>query len=211
MPLRSLTESERLELLERMNKLYPTNQQQQQNNSNNETNDAQSAAVKEDRLENSIAEAVAAAGAHESQRQTGIWETEKKTIFKEATKAAEARIQAELVIQQRRMALEKWQSDGKQEQAENRTDPSITDDVHPILGPVLLDLGYKRIYVVSAHVCFRLFLFGTSNVSIDTIAPRPWRPIKSKLTIWVCPVSLVYTKMRPTGNCPFSMDNIESE
>jgi hypothetical protein len=108
-----------------------------------------------------IAEAVAAAQAKEAQLQEGKWENMKESIYEEARKAAQARVESDLAIQKNR--LEKMKQEFEQEK-EKQADASAAAeekkvvevevsqdvDVHPILGPVVANLGYKRIHRLSA-------------------------------------------------------------
>jgi hypothetical protein len=107
-----------------------------------------------------IAEAVAAAQAKEAQLQEGKWETMKESIYEEARKAAQARVESDLAIQKSR--LEKMKQEFEQEK-EKLADASAAEekevvevevvqdtDVHPVLGPIVADLGYKRIHRLSA-------------------------------------------------------------
>jgi hypothetical protein len=105
-----------------------------------------------------IAEAVAAAQAKEAQRQEGKWEILKGKIYEEAEQAAKARVESDLSIQKSR--LEKMKIDFEQEK--KRADASTVVDAvevgaqdeevhHPVLGPIVLDLGYKRLHRVSAQ------------------------------------------------------------
>lgn len=107
-----------------------------------------------------IAEAVAAAQAKEAQLQEGKWELMKESIYEEARKAAQARVESDLAIQKSR--LEKMKQEFEIEK-EKLADASAAEekevveaevvqdaDVHPILGPVVANLGYKRIHRVSA-------------------------------------------------------------
>lgn len=130
-------------------------------------------------LRNSIAEAVAEARAHEAKQQKAKWEREKSQILEDAQQAAAARVASELAMQQHRHdAYQRWQHDlqhAKQQQEEKERDGKSTSATaavtaattattphgeatatteavatHPILGPVVLDLGQKQIYQVSS-------------------------------------------------------------
>jgi hypothetical protein len=117
-------------------------------------------------VDHSIAEAVAAAKAAESQRYAQKWAREKEALQREAERAARARVESELaVIQRRRLAsFQQWQKQLEQERAgqtNGGSTPAATEEttatskeeeeeVHPILGPTVLDLGYKRLHVCSA-------------------------------------------------------------
>jgi hypothetical protein len=106
-----------------------------------------------------IAEAVAAAQAKEAQRQEGQWEERKEAIFEEARQAAQARVESDFAIQKSR--LEKMKNEFELEKEKLADAPAAekklvevevvqNEDAHPVLGPVVVDLGYKRIHRVSA-------------------------------------------------------------
>jgi hypothetical protein len=118
-------------------------------------------------MKKSIAEAVAAARAEEAQRQGDKWERERERIIQEAEEAARARVESDLSIQKHRIEFEKWKHQVEAERASethtissvnpqedfespDTVAPQTLPETHPILGPCVLDLGYKRIYTVSA-------------------------------------------------------------
>jgi len=119
--------------------------------------------------ENSIAEAVAAARAQEARRQQEKWNEEKESILEQARLAAEARVESELAVQkQRAEAFRQWQRDvdlermelQQQQQEATEANGSVgqqqkqqqqQQQEHPVLGPVVADLGYKRVHLVSAR------------------------------------------------------------
>ena len=110
--------------------------------------------------QHSIAEVVAAARADEARRNEERWEREKAKLLADAEAAARARVESDLAIQKRQLAFEAWKKEveraknGEQlveksaEHEHDATDDSIQE--HPVLGRALLDLGYKRIHLVSA-------------------------------------------------------------
>lgn len=104
--------------------------------------------------EQSIAEAVAAARAQEAQLQEAKWERERDQLVQEAEEAARKRIESDLAIQKRRLAFEAWKRDLESSQQENKavseTVAQTAQEEHPVLGPALVDLGHKRIHLVSA-------------------------------------------------------------
>eukprot|EP00978_Attheya_sp_CCMP212_P001914 scaffold3990_cov54-Attheya_sp.AAC.2 len=139
------------------------------------------AAARED-TRKSIGEAVAAAVAKEAEKKaskkgntnavplTGIQEEE---IRKQAEAAAMARVQSDLLIQERRLALERWrrelEKEKEQEQRQQATkilkegakavidivpekveESKVEEHAHPILGPAVVDLKYKRVHLVKA-------------------------------------------------------------
>ena len=116
----------------------------------------------------SIDEAVAAARAQEAARHTKKWETEKEKLIQEAENAARARVESDIAIQKRQIAFEAWKKDLERAKAEKTTtkttstsnpeeeseeeeraseDQNEHEDVHPILGPVVVDLGSKRVHI----------------------------------------------------------------
>lgn len=78
-----------------------------------------------------IGEAVAAARVEEAQKLNNQWKKQKEQLLMEAEEAARARVETEV------------QSVVVQE-------PPVTANEHAVLGPVVVDLGYKKIYRVSA-------------------------------------------------------------
>jgi len=101
--------------------------------------------VEEDRR-TSIGEAVAQAVAKEASTEN-LLEEERKEIWRKAEKAAMERVQSDFLIKERQLALERW----KKELEEEKRLEEKGNDPHPILGPVLIDLGYKRIHVAKAE------------------------------------------------------------
>ena len=132
-------------------------------------------------MQHTIAEAVAAARAQEAQRSQQKWAQEREMLLQEAEQAARARVESDLAIQRRRLQFEQWKERvekaraAEQEQEEKRdnatvstneaavstTEPVVASapatasetevEPHPVLGPCVLDLGYKRIHVVSTE------------------------------------------------------------
>ena len=105
---------------------------------------------KEEEVQKTIAEAVVAARTEEAQRQKAQWEREKAKLHEEAERAAYARVEADLRIQQQRAAaMEKWKA-----QVEQETNAQVVEqqeeEHHPVLGEVVADFGFKRLHVVSA-------------------------------------------------------------
>ena len=93
-----------------------------------------------------IGEAVALAKMEEASKMEEKWAKEKDALFREAEAAARARVESDLLLQERKIALERWNKDLERELKE---DASV---VHPILGPVLQDFGTKRVHAVSAKL-----------------------------------------------------------
>ena len=110
-----------------------------------------------------IGEAVAAARMAEAKRQQSKWEAEREFLLKNAEEAARARVESELVVQERRLAMMRWQKELEEEststvggETTTKTDTTTTSTsadavAHPVLGPVVADMGYKKIYQVSAR------------------------------------------------------------
>jgi hypothetical protein len=163
----SLTDSERQELLRRMN--LPSTQP---------IVDTAKAKVDEDSEETSsrshtlsIAEAVAAARAQESKLNEERWEREKEKLYRDAEIAARERVESDMLIQKRQIAFEQWKKNLAAESSaieeadvvKEKQTPQVPQEVsvkleqveemhpHPILGPCILDLGYKRMHVVTAQ------------------------------------------------------------
>lgn len=104
----------------------------------------------DEQVQKTIAEAVVAARTEEAQRQQAQWEREKEKLHQEAERAAYARVEADLRIQQQRAAaMEKWKAQVEQE-TNAHVVPQEEEEHHPILGQVVADFGYKRMHVVSA-------------------------------------------------------------
>lgn len=112
----------------------------------------------DDRTETlSIAQAIAQARAEEALKHEQKWQASKDEIIREAQEAARQRIQHDLLIQQQQeLKFQKWQQELMQEKQGKENHPASSpsevpseDNTHPVLGPVLADLGYKRIHVCS--------------------------------------------------------------
>ena len=85
----------------------------------------------------------------------------------EVEQAVRKRLESDLEIQRRQIAFEKWKEDlerekQRQQQAESRSEEEESAAVnttsviealgeHPILGPTILDLGYKRVCLSSTE------------------------------------------------------------
>ena len=111
-------------------------------------------------VQRSIGEAVAAAVAKEASNRAQILDSEREFIYQRAERAVLDRVENDLVMQERRVALERWTKDLEEEkqrlsQAGEDYDEEAAVDVnrlgdHAILGPALVDLRYKRVHLVSA-------------------------------------------------------------
>jgi hypothetical protein len=102
----------------------------------------------EQQKRSSVGEAVAQALAQEAAKRGTLIEQEEEKIAKRVQKAMEERMMNDLVVEGRKLALERWRNELKEE-VEGIEHPQ---NAHPILGPVLFDLGYKRLYITSAKV-----------------------------------------------------------
>ena len=163
----SLNDTERQELLRRM-KLPATataSEASKTKDDEDDDNDAKS----RNTLSHSIAEAVAAARAQEIKLNQERWEREKDKLIRDAEIAARERIESDLLIQKRQMAFEQWKkslADAAAAKEAAASVPVMTPEAvpqeakveiveeippHPILGPCVLDLGYKRLHVVKAQ------------------------------------------------------------
>jgi hypothetical protein len=112
-----------------------------------------------EKIRSSIGEAVAAELAKEASKRKKLMEAERELIWKQAEKATMERIQNDLLIEERKVKLEKWKQELEREKIQENNMISTPDvsrhdekeeEHHPILGPTLYDLGYKRIHIVSA-------------------------------------------------------------
>lgn len=101
---------------------------------------------------NSIGEVAAVAIAKESVSQLPSLEKEKEIekIWKTAEKATMERMANDILLKERKMKLDRWKIDLEREKNEAGKTSEIIEEEHPILGPTILDLGYKRIHVTSA-------------------------------------------------------------
>lgn len=124
----------------------------------------------DDEITRSIAEAIARFKAEESLRIADKLEAARK----EGEQAALARAQQDLIVQQRKKAFEEWERNvaaakareaaqereaqlkqQEQEEPKEAVQQSAVDEeapVHPVLGPVVADFGYKRLHIVSISV-----------------------------------------------------------
>lgn len=160
----SMTESDRQQLLSSFNINYSNNNTSTVPSNTNQQQQQQAA---ERTL--SIGEAVADAVAKEAAKRTSIFEQEKIQIMKQAEKAAIERVQNDLLIKERKVALAKWEKELEEEKrldeqqkqkqkqqmvvVKQESEKEEVEDhhlLHPILGKVLIDFGYKRVHVMSA-------------------------------------------------------------
>ena len=156
----SLAPDERESLLEKLDSSRGSARKQNQDDSSGKLVEEKEAGSNEHVPQISIAEAVAAARAQEAKLQTEKWEKEKGRLMEEAERAAMQRVESDIAIQKRRLAFEAWKKDLEKEVSKQPTEskdapaPELTQaqsqDHHPVLGPVVADLGTKRIHLVSA-------------------------------------------------------------
>lgn len=107
----------------------------------------------DDERTRSIAEAIAAYKAEESLRMAEKIEEVKR----ETEQAMRARMEQDLVLQQRKKAFEEWERnvalarENEQQQKKEAAEEAESDPTaHPVLGAVVQDLGYKRLHIVPA-------------------------------------------------------------
>lgn len=109
-------------------------------------------------MKNSIAEAVAQARLDEAVLQQLSFDKQKEQIQKEAEKAAMKRMETEIRVQN----FQKWKNDIEQANSTITTANEIVAKAtsvqepqvgaHPVLGPTVVDLGYKRIHLVPVDI-----------------------------------------------------------
>jgi hypothetical protein len=117
----------------------------------------------------SIAETIASIREEESRKFAAKWEREKDVIMAQAERAVRARLESDLVLQQRQMAFAKWKQGVESEQNQSvvkvneveilpavaatvaaaNNEPDFATTPHPILGRCIADLGYKRLHLIS--------------------------------------------------------------
>lgn len=110
----------------------------------------------------SIGEAVAAAVAKEAAKNKELSQKKIDEIWKRAEEATTERLKNDLLIQERKLAMKRWEIELEEEKNRlaHEKDQSHTGNVnalpisedahHPILGKAIVDLGYKRVHLVSA-------------------------------------------------------------
>lgn len=113
------------------------------------------------RTKPSVGETIAGISIQEAQRQKAQWEREKEILIQNAEMAARERVEKDLLIQEQRLLLEELRMVGASEEEQinaedvfwkslSETNSSVNSSVNPVLGEAVLDLGYKRVHVVSA-------------------------------------------------------------
>eukprot|EP00554_Chaetoceros_debilis_P005334 CAMPEP_0194075122 /NCGR_PEP_ID=MMETSP0149-20130528/2137_1 /TAXON_ID=122233 /ORGANISM="Chaetoceros debilis, Strain MM31A-1" /LENGTH=445 /DNA_ID=CAMNT_0038755481 /DNA_START=379 /DNA_END=1713 /DNA_ORIENTATION=+ len=144
----SLSTKERDDMLDSLG-IQISTQETQTLDDDQSKNDAQ------DNIDMTVGEAVASAVAKEAARSHKIMEKQKEDVWKRAEAATMGRINHDIMMQERRVKLAKWE---KELEADKKLDKEGSSDKlksaekhhHAILGPTLIDLGYKRIHIVSA-------------------------------------------------------------
>jgi hypothetical protein len=163
----TLPEEEKNQLLEKLGSHASSSEK---NEEDDDAIDAKNSDDEDDQqhLSHSIEEAIAFAKAQEAERFEERWEEEKEALIAEAEEAARRRIESDLEIQRRQLAFEAWKKDlereKQQEASANAAQSPMTASPssfaaqkeealgeHPILGPVVADLGFKRIHLVSSR------------------------------------------------------------
>eukprot|EP00977_Amphora_coffeiformis_P016797 scaffold5317_cov160-Amphora_coffeaeformis.AAC.5 len=77
-------------------------------------------------------------------------------VKRETEQATRARMEQDLVLQQRKKAYEEWERNvaAAREKEENEAKEAAAAEAdptaHPVLGNVVQDLGYKRLHIVPA-------------------------------------------------------------
>ncbi len=113
----------------------------------------------------SVEELLAEAKAEEAQRISARYEEEWKNREAEMERAVRKKLESDLELQRRQIAFEKWKEDlelektRQQAEAQNEietaavTKKSASEVLgeHPILGPVVCDLGHKRVHLSSVE------------------------------------------------------------
>lgn len=154
----TLPEEEKKQFLEKMAGETIMDPNDPEQLGSNDEDEAEEASI---HRQHSINEAVAAARAREAERYEEKWEKEKEKLMAEAEEAALRRVESDLEIQRRQLAFEAWKRDLERDQQQQQQDaPSTASSAqsreealgeHPILGPVIADLGSKRIHAASAR------------------------------------------------------------
>lgn len=111
----------------------------------------------------SVEELVAEAKAKEAQRVTERYEEEWGKREAEVERAVRKRLESDLELQRRQIAFEKWKEDLEREKQRHQAEESNANEdrsstvttssaaealgEHPILGPVVCDMGHKRVHL----------------------------------------------------------------
>eukprot|EP00548_Thalassiothrix_antarctica_P015798 CAMPEP_0194176312 /NCGR_PEP_ID=MMETSP0154-20130528/10236_1 /TAXON_ID=1049557 /ORGANISM="Thalassiothrix antarctica, Strain L6-D1" /LENGTH=401 /DNA_ID=CAMNT_0038890433 /DNA_START=21 /DNA_END=1223 /DNA_ORIENTATION=- len=92
-----------------------------------------------------IGEAVAAARIEEARTQESRWDKEKEKLIHDAEEAARLRIESEILL------LKNKQKDKEESLLQQEESQQEEQKEHPMLGKVVADFGYKKIYQVPAQ------------------------------------------------------------
>lgn len=112
----------------------------------------------------SVDELLAEARADEAQRAAVKFEEKIELLKADMERAVRKRLESDIEIQKRQIAFEKWKADLELEKQRQQAEsvgkegaPVTTSSAaealgeHPILGPVVCDLGHKRVYLSSVE------------------------------------------------------------
>ena len=157
----SLSEKEREDLLAKYTPEQAKSTTVDDSTQTNKNNDSSTEKVDVEVMRTSIAEAVAEARAKEAQLQQQKWEKEMDTYKAEMEKAARDRVESDMALQRRKIQFEQWkqqveQEKQQQDQALSSDTASRDQETDEVLGPVLADLGSKKLYLVSADTLANL-------------------------------------------------------
>lgn len=159
----SLSSTEKSKLFESMDIKVSSEEQKELENYRKENRE------KEGLIDASIGEAVASAVAKEASKRQELGEKQRTQIWEQAEKATRERIEMDLQIQERNLAMKRWEKELKDDKLAKEkesnaqstqktvsitkhTDVLHRDEIdHPILGPILADVGYKRLHIISAQ------------------------------------------------------------
>ena len=151
----SLSPSEKNQFFESLDFIVSTEDRKKIDNHSGDTDN-------ERLVHESVGEAVAAAVAKKAAEGRELAKKQKEEIWREAEKATMNRVMNDLLLKERKVKLERWErelmEDKLIDERSNFNESGIAnvaagenEEPHPILGKIVLDLGYKKIYVVSAE------------------------------------------------------------
>lgn len=107
----------------------------------------------EGRIHNTIGQAVAAAVANEALKNKSLTDREREEIWNKAEQATLERMKHEILLKDRNKDSFKEAAISSNDAQDNiqQEQQQYQQYHHPILGPALVDLGYKRIHLASAQ------------------------------------------------------------
>jgi len=107
----------------------------------------------EGRIHNTIGQAVAAAVANEALKNKSLTDREREEIWNKAEQATLERVKHEILLKDRNKDSKEAaiSSNDAQDNIQQEHHQQQQYHHHPILGPTLVDLGYKRIHLASAQ------------------------------------------------------------